>query len=256
MLRLAAAFALAAGPAFAGAWTQQPGGGLLIISAEQYSADAGYDFAGNPDPDARYRRRDAAVWGEYGALDWLTLGGEARIREAAYLAANSGDRIGFSRVSGFARARLAQSPRFVAAAQVGAGAPLSDGRPRISDEGPDLEARGLLGYSATTRFGRSFLNLEAGYRARLGASADEIRLEATLGLTIDGGPLVLLQGFSTLGLRDSGLGGDDYDVHKLQVSAVSEISPRVSLQSGYMREIAGRNIRLGESLFAAIWIRF
>ena len=61
------------GPAHAGAWLQEKGHGLLILSATMLSGDKIFDAAGRSFSIPRYNRFDADAWLEYGLTDRFTL---------------------------------------------------------------------------------------------------------------------------------------------------------------------------------------
>ena len=68
--------------------------------------------------------------------------------------------------------------------------------------------------------------------------------------------MLLGQYFGTVGMRNKGAGGPDYAIHRLQASVVHDLNARHSVQLGYMREVDGRRVALGQAVLLAWWYRY
>jgi hypothetical protein len=91
---------------------------------------------------------------------------------------------------------------------------------------------------------------------RTGKPADEIRLDATLGVRARADVLLLGQLLNTVSVGHAELPERSLRAHKLQLSAVYDIDKRWSLQLGGFSTLAGRNNIQENALFAAVWLKF
>src|SRR5690606_10327175 len=108
-------------------------------------------------------------------------------------------------------------------------------------------------------------------RKRTGNPADEIRADATVGLSLTP-KLMLIGEFNHIeGLgNDSGntqpeetldpdlvyINSTDYDLTKLSLSGLYSLSDGMQLQVGYMQPVDGRNTGAAGGPFVAAWWRF
>ncbi|TVQ58185.1 MAG: hypothetical protein EA355_02500 [Rhodobacteraceae bacterium] len=241
-MRLACLLILLAGCAQAGAWTQPPGGGFASLSLSGYETD-----------DGGYREATVSAYGEWGWREAVTLGGSIET------AAPEGDGAQTT-LSTLVRARLrtgaAGDPTSV---QLAVFQPFGDASAReaigaVGDTA--VEARLLYGRGFGTRYGDMFVDLQAGPRFEFGDAADELRLDATVGLRPAPRWIVLGQAFGTLGLRNARGEGDDYDVLKLAPSVGYEIAEGLTLVFGVEREVLTRDIDRGLRARLSLWRAF
>lgn len=255
-------------PARAGAWTQKEGEGQAILTLSRYQADSFWDADRNKQDQQRYTKWELTPYLEYGLTDWLTLGAQPSFQ---HVESKDNDG-GTSRNSGladteiFLRERLWQQDGSVFSIQQWVKVPGGyDKRdmPGLGYGQVDAELRLLYGWGGTA-FGLSvFIDGEAGFRKRWESPADEVRMDLTAGIRPIPRLLLMAQSFNTIGLRNADRGGPlvlpsapDYDLHKIQLSAVVDLDERFSLQLGGYKDIAGRNTGSGSALLAALWIKF
>jgi hypothetical protein len=234
---------LMAGQAEAGAWTQAPGAAFLSVSTSHYRLD-----------DGSFEEATLALYGEYGLLERLTVGGAAEFNRPL-----EGDAESDLRVTGLARWRLWVGPDGdPLSVQIMAGDNLGDLVPRpqqIEDE-PEVDLRLLYGRGFASPLGPGWFNAEAGPRLQLGDSADEVRVDVTLGVRPAPRWLAMVQSFNTVGLRNADPGGNDFDVYKIAPSVGYELLDGVTAVLGAEREVAGRNISRGLRVRLSLWTAF
>jgi hypothetical protein len=240
-MRITAAAILLTGEASAGAWTQPAGDAFVSMGVSRYES-------------GDYAETTVTTYGEIGITDWLT---GALAVEGDLPDGSDAIETGYS---GFLRARLwtgpAGDPLSAQVGWIGDGGDVADlGAPQIARE-DEVDARLLYGRGFDSALGPGWLNVEAGYRWRLDISADELRLDATVGLRPWEDWLVMLQSFNTVGLRNNAPFGGDYDAFKLAPSVGYALSARATVVLGVEREIAGRNIDYGTRLRVSLWLDF
>ena len=249
---LCAAWALTiASGAQAGAWMRAPGEVFA-------SARAGY-FVSDGD-GRRYRKADIDLYAEVGVLERLTVGGQAVIGEIenrTHLGAER--RTGTTLLEAFVQSRIFERGQTTVSMRTLASWPTVNddvNRLALRDDGYDLENRLLIGHSFTALGREAFVDIQSGYRSRFGPAADEVRADATFGVKAHERVLLLMQSLNTIGVGNEDPGGATYDVYKLQPSLVWKARRGVSLQSGALIEVAGRNVPPGTGGFVGVWLEF
>lgn len=257
-----AAVAWLAAPAttLAGAWPQPAGQVQAIEQFTYYQTQTqGFDAEGRPAGRGSYRQIDVSPYVEYGLTDRLTLGMQPHL-QTAWNTTGSGTKTSAALVEFdlFARWTLARHAGDVLALQGMTGVPGAASPPssQLANRHAQYEARLLWGHGFRLGSMSGFTDLEAGYRARMGPDANEVRLDATVGVRPARSWLLLAQSFTTLGLRDNRPTGADYTITKLQVSAVYSVSRHVAVQGGFYSELAGRNVSPGNAGLVALWLTF
>lgn len=243
-------------------WPQPEGGGQVILQMGPYWADTdGYDSRGNRLPGrGSVTRLDISPYWEHGLTQRWTVGLAPRL-QATWMDQGAGRSSGFGMAdtSAFARYTIHRGDWNVLAVQGTVVTPGVGGRHNtyIAEPHPSFEARVLYGHSFELPRGMTaFTSLAAGYRFRPGSAADEVRGDVTLGFRPVPDWMVMAQYFGTIGMRNNGPGGPDYAIHRAQFSIVHDINARHSIQLGYMREVAGRRVALGQAVLAAWWYRY
>ncbi|MCK5747796.1 MAG: hypothetical protein KAH44_16375, partial [Oricola sp.] len=122
--------------------------------------------------------------------------------------------------------------------------------------GVDVELAGLYGRNIVFAPVKIFTAAELGYRRRFGDGADVIRGHATLGAQPSRHWMLLLEGFSTVSMRNEDEGGADYDIVKIQPSVVYKFNRRWAVQAGMNEEVLGRNLSKGRTFFVGLWSEF
>jgi hypothetical protein len=257
---LACAAALAAtAPARASAWAREAGELFVSSRADFFRATA--DAPQAPGLAApRFERFDSDTYTEYGLSRAITIGGKALYGTSVFFdGAATSSASGFSEFEGFVQIEAQRGERSALSFRLSGAAPTSfrtGARPDLVSDGADLEARVLYGRNIALRPVKVFASLEAGYRKRFGAAADQIRADALVGIEPTGRLLMLVEVLSTTSLRNEAPGGADFDVLKIQPSAVWRASRRLTLQVGVTHETAGRNLLLGNTYFIGLWSAF
>lgn len=242
-------------------WPQPEGGGQIIIGGGPYWATIqGFDNRGNPTNSGSMNRLDISPYWEHGLTQRWTVGIAPRL-QATWMDQGTTRSSGFglAEVSLFARYALHRGERDVLAIQGTVSTPGigSIRNPFIAEAHASYEARIAYGRSFDMpRNTAGFAAAGIGYRFRSGSPADEVRFDATLGWRFAPQWSLIGQYFGTLGMRNNGPGGPDYAIHRLQGSVVYDLNARHSVQLGYMNEIDGRRVALGQAVLLAWWYRY
>lgn len=246
-----------AGVALAGPWTLPEGQGLAIATLLGSQADHRFDAAGALGPMPRFRKAEIQVLAEYGITDRFTLRGRTEARALRFEDRPSADDTGLGFTEIGLRTRLLQRGPLVLSAEGnlrGAQARAVEGPGADGGFRFEAEARGLAGYGFQLRGRDAFAAGELAYRFRA-SRPDELRLDLTLGVRPVPRTLLLAQVFSTFAVmgEDGVPAGSD---HKLQLSAVRDVTPAVSLQFGGFATVAARERLAERGLLLALWRRF
>lgn len=222
-----------AAPACAGAFTLRPGEAKLFVSGLVTAGDHYFDSRGKLRSRGRYRKYDLQAFAEYGLRDGLTVFGSSALEKISAKDGTTSTRKGLGRSELGARFRVFEAQGWIASAQASftlAGARKSEGLAAVGETDDQLDLRGLVAHSFEA-FGRHwFLDLQAGYRARSGDPADELRFDATLGARLAPRWLVLAQSFNTIGLaRWKGPYALKQRIHKLQGAALFDLTERLTI---------------------------
>jgi hypothetical protein len=251
---LAAVFlAVFQGEAHAGAWLQEKGHGLLIVSTTMLSGDKIFDAAGRPFSIPRYNRFDADAWLEYGLTDRFTLVLQPALRSVRVSKPYDINYTGFGDSSFGARIGLWSSGDTVFSLQPMVRVP---GGPLLAGMQVQTEIRLLYGHSYWLGAWPAFIDTEFAYRFGGGVVADEIHSDVTLGVRPRPDTMVMAQMLSTFAfIRAEGFyaSGREY---KAVLSAVWDFAENWSLQVGGIATLAGANALQERGYFAAIWKRF
>ena len=110
----------------------------------------------------------------------------------------------------------------------------------------------------------AFIDVEAGYRFRVGAPADQVRTDATAGITVVRNLTLMGQFFGITGMRNGSPirpnsnpnAQSDFDLYKGQGSVVIDVTRSTRVQLGWGNTIAGRNTGKGSTIVLALWRSF
>jgi protein XagA len=246
-------------PARAGAWLQPEGEGRIIFNPSVMLARQRFDRRGRALPVDRFVKSEGVTLIEYGARENLTLLLTTRQRNEAFTSAGDPQRVTASTLGVGARMPLWRQDGFILSAQVSGETGFERSMPALDRRfGPRHEAdvRLLAGYGVSISGHDIFGEVQAGYRWRSGRFADEARLDLTVGIRPHPRLQLLLQSFNSLGLARTP--GDDGRLrqHKLQASAVLDLTERWALQAGIFGSIAGRNALKERGAVVGVWRRF
>ena len=257
----AAAFALAAlltpEAAQAGAWTLPAGTGQVIVTGIHSESPTGYDDSGAVNAIPRYTKDEAYVLVEYGVTDDVTLSVTPSYSHVDVPGGHVTSGLGTTQF--MARYRLAANDSGVISVQAGLSVPGKrrvDTLAQINTDGTEVDIRALGGSNFKLGTLSAFADLEAGYRFRSGAPANEFHLDATLGLRPARRLTLMLQLFNTI---SDGHGRPGFPANRytnLDASLVWDLSKRVGLQIGALRTLSGRNALRERGVFSALWFKF
>ncbi|MEE2691477.1 MAG: hypothetical protein VX640_08060 [Pseudomonadota bacterium] len=255
----AAAWLAAATPVSASPWGRGAGRLFLSTRADYFTAtrESGEPAALGP---VRFERYETNSYAEIG-VGWKTmLGVKVVYGSSTYFDGfTEYSASGFSEVEAFAQREVFRDGRQVLAVRVAGAAPsrLQTGaRQGLASDRADAEARIVYGRTLAEKPVKIFGAVEAGYRRRFGAGADQFRGDALLGVEPARKILGLLELFSTKSLGEGEPGGGAYDVVKIQPSLVWRATKRWSFQAGVTHEAWGRNLLLGDTYFLSLWTEF
>ncbi|MBL6457609.1 hypothetical protein JMJ55_19935 [Belnapia sp. T6] len=258
------AAAMVATPALAGPWPQDAGHGQVITQIAPYTSEVrGVDDRGRPTGTGTLYRLDGGPYWEHGLAPRWTVGLVPRL-QAAWLRDKTTHQTytsqGLAELGGFLRYQLHQGRLDTLSVQAIAytpGVAHETRNLRIAEPNASVGLAASYGIGIPLPRGMSaFASLDAGYRFRFGTAADELRIDGTIGIRPIPRWMLLAQSFSTIGMRNGGPGGTDYSVNKVQFSIVHDLTERHAIQIGYMREIDGRRVSLGQAVLGSFWYRY
>ena len=249
---------------YAGAWTQNKGNGQIITNLSYYSSGKYFDNSGKKRSTSNYSKYEVNPYMEYGVRDWLTIGANLFAQRSSQYNTGLGRQqtnwgIGDSEL--FFRTRLWNDKGLVISAEPMLKLPSIDSRteqPQIGNPNYDTGLTLSGGYSFKALELDHFINIDAGYRHRFGAPKDQLKFAATAGISVTKRTKILTQLFRTSRITDTGntvftqSSGDDYDLNKLQVSAVYQMDDKLSFQLGAYNNISGRNTGSGDGALLAV----
>lgn len=292
MRRLFLLFCLILAPisAHAGAWLQKQGHGQLITSALYYRTDTFYDHNGDKIAGDPYSKTELNPYAEYGVTNWLTVGGNLLLADNSSSRSPFGTREDYYSMQGeiFARVPLYENANQILSLQPLIKFPtryathdFDTGRSgdfnltlnkwdiikpnnlsEIFQGNYDTELSLLAGQNFTAYGYAHFIDAGVGYRYRGGPSRNQFRLNATLGTHIDERWTTLAQAFYTRATEIPTTTAitqqteDDYDLLKLQLSAVYALTDHVSLQAGGFVQPYARNSGTDGGVMSALWWNF
>lgn len=240
-----------AGSAHAGAWTLERGTGFAILDVARLGADRRLEADRRSAPAPDFGKAEGRVLVEYGLTDAVTLRMRGAFETWRQDGASPSSWRGIAVGEAGARAKVFEGGRFVGSLE---------GSLRLvepqADAAAEFEMRALGGASFELLDRPAFIDAQLGYRFRPDAETDEMLVDLTVGIRPADRTLLLLQSFSTVATTPTEDGRPAYDHHKLQGSAVFDVTRRWSLQVGGGRTIAGSNALRERSAFASVWLRF
>lgn len=256
---LAISLTLSPTMALGGAWTLDAGQGIAIITASPSTASKAFDGGGKLQSLPRYGKQELQGLVEYGATNWLTLILAPSLQHVSIDPPVEAQRAGLGYTDMGARVRLWSNNSWVVSAQATFRLPGTFDKSNIAAIGytdPEIDVRGLVGYSFRAGVLPAFIDVQLAQRFRLGGPPDEFRTDVTLGIYPTDRWLVLLQSFTVMSEGAGTAGYYSYAYDKFQFSAVYALTPRVSLQFGGYTTYHGRNALQENGLLAGAWYKF
>lgn len=256
-------FLLVSHAAWAGAWTQPQGKGQLILNNWYYQADERFTNTGSDVSQPTYRKYELNPYMEYGIADGITLGTNLSLQRTSQ-SSNTNWGIGDSEF--FARFRLLQQHGWAVAAEPMVKLPSPhasrDEVPVIGGDASDVGMTLSAGYGFEAYGKQHFITADAGYRHRFGTPEDQMRYSLTAGFSLAPKWQLMPQVFVTQRTNSPAVAtftqstGDDYNLVKLQLSAVYHYNDEWALQAGTFSHVDGKNSGAGEGVLFAIWKNF
>jgi len=254
----------------AGAWNESAGHGQIIFTSSFLQTSSAFDDSGTSRRfgyNGQFRQVVFNPYVEYGLTRKYTLVFSANaplLRYSNQYGAASSAGLGDIEVGVRRRLNSSESP-WALSAQITAQFPAYSSKqdPAPGNHQEDLEARLLVGRGATWGQHHVFGDVEAGYRYRSGAPADQFRADVTTGLDLTPRVMAMGQVFAIKGLRN----GDsfsisnpnaqsDFDLYKTQFSLVTRVGRSMRIQLGCNDAFAGRNTGGGYGPFVGVWKTF
>lgn len=249
--------------ALAAAWTQDAGDWQLINNIFYYGTDSYRDASGQKSKQPFYNKIEYNPYLEYGLSDDVTLGLSPSFQYVRQdIPAVDADNIGLADTEFFVRKRIFWDGQNVLSIQplVKIPGPYdNDDTPSLGQGQTDAELKLLYGHAFDDAH---YLNLEAGYRYRFAAPGDELRFNAAYGYRPASDWLLLFEGQGIFAVE--GAGGNtafisnsaDYDLVKLQMSAVYFLTEQTGLQIGAFNHVYARNTGEGGGVIVSLWHKF
>lgn len=243
----------------AGAWTLDAGTGQAAVTAAASTADTVFDAARGIQAAPRYDKLELQGLIEYGATDWLTLMLLPSLQHVDVGAPVDASRSGLGYTEFGGRAKLYDWDAWVVSAQATLRIPGTfDSRnpAAIGYTDPQVDLRGLVGRSFQVGSWPAFFDVQVAQRFRGGGAPDEFHADFTLGVRPAPAWLLMAQSFNVISEGAGSWGFPSYDYYKLQLSAVRQLTPALSVQVGGFTAFTGRNTIQENGVIAGAWFRF
>lgn len=255
----------------AGAWTINARQGQLITTFSYFNTSRTYDNSGTvgrfPD-NGSFRQININPYLEYGLTSRYTLVLNAQIPILDYgnsygnmKSAGLGDlEIGIRRRLNALEAPLALSGQLTVMLPLYS----ASRNPAPGNHQEDIEARFMVGHGSTILKQHAFWDAQVAYRTRLGAPADQIRVDLTAGINLGSRLMAMGQLFNIHSMRNgqpldaitNPNAQSDFDLHKYQLSLVLNATQMTRIQLGWNNTFSGRNTGCGQTLILALWKDF
>ena len=251
---VALAAGLAPGAASAGAFLQLPGAGQAILSAVFTQAGRDFDARGKGRRRTQYRKFEVQAYGEYGLTEAVSLIVSPSLMHVRASGAPPSTYSGLSESEIGGRLRLwAYGPAIVSAQASlrSSGDVTGRGDARLAaPAGLRADVR-LMAGAGFELFGLpAFADAQIGLRTPAPQRAAEWHGDLTFGLRPLAALMLLAQSFGTVAPRAA------WQTHKLQLSAVYDVTPNIAVQFGGFATLAGRSAPRERGAVTALWLRF
>lgn len=259
---LAAVAGLGGAPAAqAGAWLRNEGQGTLIVALTASRGAGAFGDDGWTSGVGDFSKLGVSSYAEYGVTEGITALFRQDVQWAAFEspsgARQSARRVGpFSAGARVAMWRTAEAALSAEALVTLAGDIDASDRNLLAPHATEWEARILFGWGGDVFAHHSFFDSQLGFRARSGAPADEIDLDATVGREVSGETLLLFQSFNTFSATPAEPPFVTYRRHKVQLSSVHVLDSHVRLQLGAVFTFAGDRTAREAGALVALWWNF
>lgn len=250
-----------AAQAHAGAWNQSAGNGIMIDTLSFYRVGVqGYNQFGRAAGRGTYTQEEFAPYVEYGLTNDWTIGAQPRLQAVTQSGLpGTGYSFGLVQINLFARYQLYRDDKNALSVQGQIGGPgtATVRAPQLAMPSGEYEARLLYGRNFT--IGNDipgYFDAEAAYRLKSDGNADQFRGDVTVGITPYKNWQIMAQSFNTVSVGHAVAGESDYDLYRVELSAVYNVTRAIAVQFGAWHDAGGRNIALGNAGVIALWWRF
>jgi protein XagA len=245
--------------ALAGAWTLDEGTGQLIVSGTAMQSSRAFTSGSDLQPIPHYNKDELQALIEYGVTGWFTAMFAPSLQHVDIAAPFSGERSGLGYTDLGGRVRIWSDASWVVSGQVLFRIPGTYDNTNTAAIGytdPEVDLRGLVGYSFKMGTLPSFIDVELAQRFRIGGPPDEFRTDLTLGVYVSDKWLLLAQSFNVTSEGAGTWGFGSFGYYKLQLSAAYALTPSMSLQLGGYSTYWGRNALQENGLVVGAWYKF
>ncbi len=249
-----------ASTATAGAWLQETGTTLAIVTVRHIRADRIINRSSELTANGRLSKVEPELYLEYGLASRLTLLSKfTRSTDKIKVLGHQFTNTDFQRLELGGRAYLFtwEGTRYVVDLIAGRTMGTQPIDPSLSTTGQfDVEVALITGTHFEEWGMSGFNETRIAYRHRPGIRPAEAHIEVTLGVNLDTDWLLLLknQNMNSLGRTPSPFG--HYRSNKAELSLVHELEPGFSIEAGALRTLAGRNVLKESGFKLAFWYRF
>jgi hypothetical protein len=138
----------------------------------------------------------------------------------------------------------------------------ADEMPQLGGRHPDAGLGLSAGYAFSSGGLNHFANLDAQYHHRFGSPKDQVKLAATVGYSLSQQWMLMPQVFITGRTETPNVAaftqssGDDYNLVKLQLSAIYTLNNTTALQLGGFIHADGKNVGASSGVLFAVWKKF
>jgi protein XagA len=245
--------------AFAGAWTLDEGKGDVIVTSTAMQASSFFSTGYALQPIPHYDKDEAQALIEYGVTNWFTAMFAPSLQHVDIAPPFGGERSGLGYTDIGGRARIWSDASWFVSGQVTLRVPGTYDHTNPAAIGytdPEVDIRGLVGYSFKAATLPAFVDVEVAQRFRIGGPQDEFRTDITFGIRPTDKWLLLAQSFNVTSEGAGTWGYGSFGYYKLQLSAVYALTSALSLQLGGYSTYWGRNALQENGLVVGAWYSF
>jgi hypothetical protein len=245
--------------AFAGAWTLDEGTAQWLFTGTAMQASRIFTTGSDLRPISHYDKDEAQALIEYGVTNWFTAMFAPSLQHVDIAPPFGGDRSGLGYTDLGGRVRVWSDESWVVSGQLLFRIPgtYDNTNPAaIGYTDPEVELRGLVGYSFKVGTLPSFIDVELAQRFRINGPPDEFRTDVTLGVNVTDKWLLLAQSFNVTSEGAGTWGFGSFGYYKVQMSAVYAVTTKLSVQLGGYSTYWGRNALQENGLVTGVWYKF
>ena len=240
--------------AHAGAWLQPEGRGYKAAQASYFSGDVFFDASGAQQSQPRFSKIEANYYAEYGALNWLTVGGNFFVNRASQSGQHN---IGIADSELFAKLPLLTYDGWVSSVQplIKLPSQYQDNHAlRAGSRSTDLELSLLTSKPYPLLSDHDFLDSRIGYRIRSRGLASQWRTDIAYTMYLTDA-LAIIPAYRTIltteindGTTFRQDGEQDFDLHRIELGVSWKMDEKTTLLAAAFSHIAGVNAGGGHGI--------